>query len=88
MVMSLLGKVHKLKPVGSETRRTGYGWRETFCGLTGSQCSGFSTEFETDVGHRFEAVDVSNGVTCARCRKGRWSRTDDGTASPYEASAR
>jgi hypothetical protein len=78
-----LGKVHKLKPFGSESRRARFGNRETFCGLAGSLCPGFSTEFDTDEDNRFEATDGNDGVTCLRCRKGRWPRTDDATARPY-----
>ena len=78
-----LGKIHKLKPAGSESRRARYGTRQTFCGLIGALCRGFSSEFDTDEGNRFEATDGSDGVNCRRCRKGRWPRTDDATARPY-----
>ena len=77
-----LGKVHKLKPAGTESRNARYGARETFCGFIGTLCSGFSSEFNTDIGGRFEATDSNNGVTCSRCRKSRWPRTDDAMAAP------
>lgn len=70
-----LGKVHKLKP---DRQRPPHDWRETFCGMIG-RGSLVSSEYETTLGARFEATDGKEGVTCKRCRKGFWNRTDDPT---------
>ena len=73
--MSSLAKLHKINP-HANTRN---GWAKTFCGLLGVQERNTDTEYSTIQGFRFEATTGKTGVNCAKCRKGRWDRSDDPT---------
>lgn len=76
--MMALSKVHKINP------RADYapsGWIITFCGRVGHKDS-VPNEYVTAVNGRFEATEGKDGVTCKRCREGRWDRTD-GRISPH-----
>jgi hypothetical protein len=66
-----LSKVHKIDPHAVRAP----GWVKTFCGRIGHKDSG-PNEYVTDVNGRFEATAGREGVTCQRCRQGRWDRTD------------
>lgn len=71
-----LGKVHKINPHMARAP----GWVITFCGRVGYK-DRVPNEYVTDVNDRFEATEGKDGVTCKRCRAGRWDRTDGRTVS-------
>ena len=72
-----LNKIHKINPNANVM----FGGHGTFCGLSGMRETFCSTEYGTTQGNIFEATTGTKGVTCAKCRKGRWTRTDDPTGA-------
>jgi hypothetical protein len=71
-----LAKVHKINP---HPGYTSPGWSQTFCGRVGRRDAHVPNEYVTVVNGRFEATEGKDGVTCKRCREGRWARTDGRT---------
>lgn len=67
-----MAKIHKVNPNADAMT----GWIKTFCGLEGMPERNCSTEFVNVHGFIFEATRDNKGVTCGRCRKGRWNRTE------------
>jgi hypothetical protein len=70
-----LSAVHKINP---HIEFSSGGWKQTFCGRVGHKDS-VPNEYVTAVNGRFEATEGKDGVTCKRCREGRWNRTDGRT---------
>ena len=48
---------------------------KTSCGMAGWVAPNTSTEYDTDIGTRFEAVPDIGKVTCVRCRASDAART-------------
>lgn len=72
----IMNKCHKINPAAN----TMPDWYATFCGLTGMKERYSDDEYTGVQGYIFEATTGTKGVTCAKCRKGRWTRTDDPTS--------
>jgi hypothetical protein len=59
--------MNKVHFIGSQDR---HGFQTTACGMYGHRCKGFNTEYETDIGQRFEAHYKDwQGVNCKRCQR-------------------